>query len=213
MWKPQGASYDDKGQRVCDNQSCNKCLEKARYALVVDKQKWSDTRAIDRGKSKGLAAWMHCESCDSRMSSDKKSVVYPDGYMPGVREQDRSKATPEMRERMSGGGGGFKKGGGGSRHAKANAAAAAASDSDDDAESIAFGSEASTYSQSSQAEELRAARQEALEAKLAAAMRCAVASKVGARERSQLSRPYDARTGCGALHGARCVGGRRRVVF
>jgi hypothetical protein len=103
------------------------------------------------------------------MSSDKKSVVYPDGYMPGVREQDRSKATPEMRERMSGGGGGFKKGGGGSRHAKANAAAAAASDSDDDAESIAFGSEASTYSQSSQAEELRAARQEALEAKLAAA--------------------------------------------
>eukprot|EP01046_Picozoa_sp_COSAG06_P047435 COSAG06_NODE_6902_length_2723_cov_4.161204_1_plen_28_part_10 len=28
---------------------------------------------------------MHCESCDSRMSSDKKSVVYPDGYMPGVR--------------------------------------------------------------------------------------------------------------------------------
>ena len=169
MWKPQGASYDDKGQRVCDNQSCTKCLTKERYALVVDKQKWSDTRAIDRGKSKGLAAWMHCESCDSRMSSDKKSVVYPDGYMPGVREQDRSKATPEMRERMSGGGGGFKKGGGGPRHAKANAAAAAASDSDDDAESIAFGSEASTYSQSSQAEELRAARQEALEAKLAAA--------------------------------------------
>ena len=103
------------------------------------------------------------------MSSDKKSVVYPDGYMPGVREQDRSKATPEMLERMSGGGGGFKKGGGGSRHAKANAAAAAASDSDDDAESIAFGSDASTYSQSSQAEELRATRQEALEAKLAAA--------------------------------------------
>jgi hypothetical protein len=124
--KPQGASYDDKGQRVCDNQSCNKCLTKERYALVVDKQKWSDTRAIDHGKSKGLAVWMHCESCDSRMSSDKKSVVYPDGYMP-VREQDRSKATPEMRERMSGGGGGFKKGGGGSRHAKANAAAAAAS--------------------------------------------------------------------------------------
>jgi hypothetical protein len=30
-------------------------LEKARYALVVDKQKWSDTRAVDRGKSKGLA--------------------------------------------------------------------------------------------------------------------------------------------------------------
>ena len=119
-WKPQGASYDDKGQRVCDNQSCNKCLTKERYALVVDKQKWSDTRAIDRGKSKGLAAWMHCESCDSRMSSDKKSVVYPDGYMPGVREQDRSKATPEMRERMSGGRHG--KGGGGSRHAKANAA-------------------------------------------------------------------------------------------
>eukprot|EP01046_Picozoa_sp_COSAG06_P028003 COSAG06_NODE_2501_length_6754_cov_6.727122_2_plen_129_part_00 len=52
--------------------------------------------------------------------SDKKSVVYPDGYIPGVREQDRSKATPEMRERMSGGRHG--KGDGGSRHAKANAA-------------------------------------------------------------------------------------------
>ena len=64
------------------------------------------------------------------------ALPYPDGYMPGVREQDRSKATLEMRERMSGGRPG--KGGGGPRHAKANAAAAAASDSDDDADSIAF---------------------------------------------------------------------------
>jgi hypothetical protein len=51
MWKPQGAPYNDKGQRVCDNQSCDKCLTKERYALVVDKQKWSDTRAIDPGES------------------------------------------------------------------------------------------------------------------------------------------------------------------
>ena len=170
MWKPQGASYNDKGQRLCDNQSCDACLTKERYALVVDKQKWSDTRAIDRGKSKGLAAWMHCETCDGKLGSNNRFVVYPDGYMPGAREQDRSKATPEMRERMSGGGGRPGNGGGGARNARANAAAAAAAaDEDDDAESIAFGSEASTFSQASQAEELRAARQEALEAKHAAA--------------------------------------------
>ena len=102
--------------------------------------------------------------------SNKRFVVYPDGYMPGAREQDRSKATSEMRERMSGGGGRSGNGGGGARNARANAAAAAAAaDEDDDAESIAFGSEASTFSQASQAEELRAARQEALEAKHAAA--------------------------------------------
>ena len=169
MWKPQGASYNDKGQRLCDNQSCDACLTKERYALVVEKQKWSDTRAIDRGKSKGLAAWMHCETCDDKLKSNNRFVVYPDGYMPGAREQDRSKATSEMRERMSGGGGRSGNGGGGARNARANAAAAAAADEDDDAESIALGSEASTFSQASQAEELRAARQEALEAKHAAA--------------------------------------------
>jgi hypothetical protein len=144
MWQPTGASYNKDGKRLCDNQGCDAELSNERYKMVVQKQQQSDLRGLERNKKKGLASWIHCDKCDQNIDA----VVYPDGYMPGKRRQDKSKATPELIKRMEGTG------------PRANAAEV----DSDDASSVA-GSELSVLEETAQ---LTKARLEAQQAQIAA---------------------------------------------
>jgi type II secretory pathway component HofQ len=112
--------------------------------MVVQKQQQSDLRGLERNKKKGLASWIHCDKCDQNIDA----VVYPDGYMPGKRRQDKSKATPELIKRMEGTG------------PRANAAEV----DSDDASSVA-GSDLSVLEETAQ---LTKARLEAQQAQIAA---------------------------------------------